>query len=69
MSASALVATPSKAQHENRLEDKLIALSQPKLLVLDEIGYLPLDQAGATRKTEIKTNDQKTKPGAPMRTL
>jgi len=29
---------------ENRLEDKMRALCHPRLLILDEIGYLPLDQ-------------------------
>src|SRR4029079_7089652 len=37
----------TKAQNENRLEEKLKALTQPKLIVIDEIGYLPLDRAGA----------------------
>lgn len=31
-----------KAQHENRLERALQQLSYPKVLILDEIGYLPL---------------------------
>ncbi len=32
---------------ENRLEEKLKQLIQPKLLIIDEIGYLPLDRLGA----------------------
>jgi DNA replication protein DnaC len=47
VSAATLLATLSKAQNENRLEEKLKALTQPKLLIVDEIGYLPLDRAGA----------------------
>ena len=39
-----LVAQLSKALAENRLEDKMRALCHPRLLILDEIGYLPLDQ-------------------------
>lgn len=46
--ASVLITTLSKAQNENRLEEKLKALTQPKLLILDEIGYLPFDQTGAS---------------------
>ena len=37
----------TKAQSENRLEEKLLALTRPKLLIIDEIGYLPLGPSGA----------------------
>lgn len=47
VTASGLIATLTKAENENRLEEKLKALAQPKLLVIDEIGYLPLGQSGA----------------------
>lgn len=45
--AASLVTALTKAQHENRLEEKLKQLCQPKLLILDEIGYLPMDRTGA----------------------
>src|SRR5260221_5931191 len=32
---------------EDRLERRLHALSKPKLLILDEMGYVPLDQRSA----------------------
>lgn len=32
----------NRAQHENRLDASLKQLSYPKLLILDELGYLPL---------------------------
>jgi DNA replication protein DnaC len=38
----------SKAQHENRLERSLKQLVYPKVLIIDEIGYLPLSQAEAS---------------------
>lgn len=47
VSAASLLTMLTRAQNENRLEEKLKALTQPKLLVVDEIGYLPLDRAGA----------------------
>jgi DNA replication protein DnaC len=47
VSAASLLNTLAKAQNENRLEEKLKTLTQPKLLIVDEIGYLPLDRAGA----------------------
>src|SRR5690606_21666468 len=42
-----LVANLAKAQHENRLEERLIHYAKPKLLVLDELGYLPLEANAA----------------------
>ena len=44
--ATALVNTLTRAHQENRLEEKLKQLIQPKLLIVDEIGYLPLDRLG-----------------------
>ncbi|MGH9894410.1 MAG: IS21-like element helper ATPase IstB [bacterium] len=44
---ASLIAALTKAQSENRIEEKLKLLTQPKLLILDEIGYLPLDRNGA----------------------
>jgi len=43
-----LVAQLTRARDENRLKEKMALLTKPKLLVLDEIGYLGLDQFGAT---------------------
>jgi DNA replication protein DnaC len=37
-----------KAKHENRLERALQQLVYPKLLILDEIGYLPLSREEAS---------------------
>ena len=45
--AADLVASLMRAHQENRLDEKLKQLVQPKLLILDEIGYLPLDRLGA----------------------
>jgi DNA replication protein DnaC len=33
---------------EHRFEERLKLLCQPKLLIIDEIGYLPLDKRDAT---------------------
>jgi DNA replication protein DnaC len=38
----------TKAQHENRLERSLKQLVYPKVLIIDEIGYLPLSQPEAS---------------------
>ncbi len=45
--AANMIATLTKALAENKLEDKLKTYTVPRLLIIDEIGYLPIDQAGA----------------------
>jgi DNA replication protein DnaC len=45
--AAGLIASLGKALYENRLEDRLKLLTQPKLLIIDEIGYIPIDRQGA----------------------
>ena len=42
-----LIEQLKKAHYENRLPDKLRTLCKYKLLVIDEIGYLPMDIQGA----------------------
>lgn len=46
--ATGLLATLGKAWSETRLEEKLKLLAQPPLLIIDEIGYLPIDRHGAS---------------------
>ena len=45
--AAAMITTLARAVVEGHLEDKLKLYTQPRLLIIDEIGYLPIDQAGA----------------------
>ena len=45
--AALLLAALLKAHNENRLEEKIKLLCQPRLLIIDEIGYLPIDRMGA----------------------
>lgn len=45
--AMGLIATLGKAFAENRLDEKLKVLAQPQLLIIDEIGYIPIDRQGA----------------------
>jgi DNA replication protein DnaC len=42
-----MIATLTRALTENRLEDKLKLYTIPRLLIIDEIGYLPIDRTGA----------------------
>jgi len=47
VSAPALVAALAKAHADGHLEDRLLFYSKPKLLVIDELGYLPFDPNAA----------------------
>ena len=44
---AALMSTLTKALSEGRLEDKLKFYTVPRLLIIDEIGYLPIERSGA----------------------
>ena len=48
LSLDKLMTTLRKAQQENRLERQMQLLVCPKLLVLDEIGYLPMNHEEAS---------------------
>ncbi len=45
--AAGMIATLTKALSEGKLEDKLKLYTVPRLLIVDEIGYLPIDRQGA----------------------
>lgn len=42
-----LIVKLNKAHKENRLDKQLQHLAQYKLLIIDEVGYLPIDQQGS----------------------
>jgi DNA replication protein DnaC len=48
LSLESLMTRLVKAKHENRLERALQQLGYPKLLIIDEIGYLPLSREEAS---------------------
>ena len=45
--AAAMLTTLSRAHAEGRLDDKLKVFTVPRVLIVDEIGYLPIDSQGA----------------------
>jgi DNA replication protein DnaC len=45
--AANLIASLTRAHTEGRLEEKLKFYTTPRLLIIDEIGYLPIDRQGA----------------------
>ncbi len=42
-----LISILNKAHYENKLDQKLLFYSKYKVLIIDEIGYLPVDKQGA----------------------
>lgn len=48
MTLEALMNRLTKALHENRMERSLQQLTYPKMLIIDEIGYLPLSRLEAS---------------------
>jgi DNA replication protein DnaC len=46
-SATALLAALAKAETEGQLADRLLFYSKPKLLLIDELGYLPFERRSA----------------------
>jgi DNA replication protein DnaC len=46
-SALTLAASLAKAVQANRLEERLVHFSAPKLLIVDELGYLPFEREAA----------------------
>jgi DNA replication protein DnaC len=47
VSAMTLVASLAKAHAERRLEVRLTNLAEPRLLIVDDLGYLPLEPDAA----------------------
>jgi DNA replication protein DnaC len=47
VTAATLAASLARAHAERRLEERLAALAKPKLLIVDELGYLPLEPDAA----------------------
>ncbi len=46
--ASSLIERLMKASRENKLEERIRALTKFHLLIIDEMGYLPFDSEGLT---------------------
>jgi len=47
VTATALVANLAKGHVQGRLDDRLLTYIKPKLLIIDELGYLPLEPSAA----------------------
>ena len=53
----ALVAGLAKAQGEKRLDEKLLGFTKAKLLIVDELGYLPLEPDAWIDATRVLIDD------------
>ncbi len=51
MTARDLVTDLGRAYREGRLDPRLRIYLAPKVLIMDEMGYLPLDELGARRSS------------------
>jgi DNA replication protein DnaC len=49
ITATALLAALSRAHAEGHFADQLAFFAKPKLLIIDELGYLPLERASANQ--------------------
>jgi DNA replication protein DnaC len=47
VTATTLVASLAKAHAEQWLDERLSSLAKPRLLIVDELGYLPLEPDAA----------------------
>lgn len=56
INAHDLIADLERAERENRLERRMKVYVSPRLLIVDEIGYLPLDQRGVTILFQLVTS-------------
>ena len=61
-----MIANLTRGLAENRLEDRLKAYTVPRLLIVDEIGYLPIDRNGANLFFQLISSRQaqgRSRPG------
>ena len=65
VAAPALVAGLVKAHAEGRLEDRLTFYAKPKLLIVDELGYLPFETNAARRPAPPPWRPTRADPAAP----
>src|SRR5690606_34851332 len=47
VTATALIGALAKAQGEGRLGEQILFFAKPKLLIVDELGYLPFERPSA----------------------
>jgi DNA replication protein DnaC len=49
-----------RAQSDNRLDRELAAIGRTPLLVIDELGYVPIDEDGSRLLFQVVTNAYET---------
>jgi DNA replication protein DnaC len=57
--AATLVASLAKAHAERRLEEKLVALAKPRLLIVDQLRHLPLERDAAHQLFQLVSRRRK----------
>ena len=59
--ASSLVMRLRKAKHDNRLDTEPEAIGKTELLIIDELGYLPIDIEGARLLFQVIADSYETR--------
>ncbi|MDW8487053.1 IS21-like element helper ATPase IstB, partial [Bifidobacterium thermophilum] len=59
--ASSLVMRLRKAKHDNRLDTELKTIGKAELLIIDELGYLPIDIEGARLLFQVIADSYETR--------
>jgi DNA replication protein DnaC len=65
--ATALVTTLVRGHAEGKLEQRLAQLAKPKLLIMDEFGYLPFEPAAAHLLFQLVSRRYERRPGCSNR--
>jgi DNA replication protein DnaC len=61
-----MITTLARAHAEGRLDDRLAFYAKPKLLIVDELGYLPFEPNAAHLRTAMTTRTPSLKPSGPF---
>ena len=56
--ATGLLMRLRRAQQENRLDRELASIGKARLLIIDEFGYLPIDEEGSRLLFQIISLDR-----------
>ena len=68
VTAAELVTLLVEAQQQGRLQRKLDQLARYDVVIVDALGYVPFDKAGADRRRQLPAQGRHTQPGAPRAT-
>ncbi|OZG64010.1 AAA family ATPase, partial [Bifidobacterium eulemuris] len=59
--ASSLVMRLRRAKQDNRLDKELAAIAKARLLIIDELGYIPIDEEGSRLLFQVISDSYETR--------